>query len=77
MTPNAASGPSRRNFLASTAAVTAAVAGGVPLLSACGGGSDGGSRDGSRDPAAFLSLLARERVTVLNQTPSAFHQLAA
>ncbi|WP_282550171.1 non-ribosomal peptide synthetase, partial [Streptomyces rochei] len=33
--------------------------------------------DVSRDPSAFLSLLARERVTVLNQTPSAFHQLAA
>ncbi|WP_329218547.1 amino acid adenylation domain-containing protein [Streptomyces sp. NBC_01485] len=31
----------------------------------------------SRDPAAFLGLLERERVTVLNQTPSAFHQLAA
>ncbi|WP_177244834.1 non-ribosomal peptide synthetase, partial [Streptomyces sp. yr375] len=31
----------------------------------------------SRDPAAFLRLLERERVTVLNQTPSAFHQLAA
>jgi putative aldouronate transport system substrate-binding protein len=37
MTPNAASGPSRRSFLASTAVATAAVAGGVPLLSACGG----------------------------------------
>ncbi|WP_186778490.1 extracellular solute-binding protein [Streptomyces salinarius] len=46
MTPNAASGPSRRSFLASTAVATAAVAGGVPLLSACGG-SDGGSRDGT------------------------------
>ncbi|MFD9903468.1 amino acid adenylation domain-containing protein [Streptomyces sp. NPDC059063] len=31
----------------------------------------------SRDPGAFLRLLAEERVTVLNQTPSAFYQLAA
>ncbi|MDQ0937556.1 non-ribosomal peptide synthase/polyketide synthase [Streptomyces turgidiscabies] len=31
----------------------------------------------SRDPAAFLDLLEQERVTVLNQTPSAFYQLAA
>ncbi|MCD9141039.1 amino acid adenylation domain-containing protein [Streptomyces albireticuli] len=31
----------------------------------------------SRDPAAFLRLLAAERVTVLNQTPSAFYQLMA
>ncbi|MFE2050995.1 amino acid adenylation domain-containing protein, partial [Streptomyces sp. NPDC059459] len=29
----------------------------------------------SREPGAFLSLLADERVTVLNQTPSAFYQL--
>ncbi|MBA2672061.1 non-ribosomal peptide synthetase [Ramlibacter sp.] len=28
-----------------------------------------------RAPAAFLELLSRERVTVLNQTPSAFYQL--
>ncbi|MFF5363896.1 extracellular solute-binding protein [Streptomyces scabiei] len=47
MTPNSApSSPSRRSFLASTAVATAAVAGGLPLLSACGG-SDGGSREGT------------------------------
>ncbi|MBA2945501.1 extracellular solute-binding protein [Streptomyces himalayensis] len=47
MTPNAASsGPSRRSFLASTAVATAAVAGGMPLLTACGG-SGSGSREGT------------------------------
>ncbi|NDL01110.1 phototemtide A non-ribosomal peptide synthetase PttC [Photorhabdus bodei] len=29
----------------------------------------------SRDPQAFLKLLSEEKVTVLNQTPSAFYQL--
>ncbi|MFJ1767385.1 amino acid adenylation domain-containing protein [Amycolatopsis sp. NPDC088138] len=31
----------------------------------------------SRDPVAFLELLQAERVTVLNQTPTAFRQLAS
>ncbi|MET9392383.1 extracellular solute-binding protein [Streptomyces sp. NPDC006624] len=59
MTPNAASassGPSRRSFLASTAVATAAVAGGVPLLAACGG-SDSGSKDGTTSGKAADKLL--------------------
>ncbi|POX45055.1 Tat pathway signal sequence domain protein [Streptomyces sp. Ru71] len=59
MTPNAASapsGPSRRSFLASTAAATAAVAAGVPLLAACGG-SDSGSRDGTTSGGDARKIL--------------------
>ncbi|GAA3819526.1 extracellular solute-binding protein [Streptomyces coacervatus] len=59
MTPNAASassGPSRRSFLASTAVVTAAVAGGMPLLAACGG-SDSGSRGGTTSGKDAKKLL--------------------
>ncbi|WP_331727807.1 amino acid adenylation domain-containing protein (plasmid) [Streptomyces coelicoflavus] len=33
------------------------------------------SEDETRDPGLFLTLLQRERVTVLNQTPSAFRRL--
>ncbi|GAA2069380.1 hypothetical protein GCM10009801_18910 [Streptomyces albiaxialis] len=33
-------------------------------------------KDVTRDPRRFLRLLAEERVTVLNQTPSAFYELA-
>lgn len=59
MTPNAASassGPSRRSFLASTAVATAAVAGGMPLLAACGG-SESGSRDGTTSGKDAKKLL--------------------
>ncbi|MZF89744.1 extracellular solute-binding protein [Streptomyces sp. SID5643] len=59
MTPNAASaspGPSRRSFLASTAVATAAVAGGTPLLAACGG-SEGGSKDGTTSGKSAKKLL--------------------
>ncbi|MEV7981695.1 extracellular solute-binding protein [Streptomyces sp. NPDC086519] len=59
MTPNAASapsGPSRRSFLASTAVATAAVAGGMPLLAACGA-SDSGSGGGSSSGKDAKKLL--------------------
>ncbi|MFD7713094.1 extracellular solute-binding protein [Streptomyces sp. NPDC059785] len=59
MTPNAASAasdPSRRGFLASSAIAAAAVAGGMPLLTACGG-SDSGSREGTTSGKDAKKLL--------------------
>ncbi|MEV5879611.1 extracellular solute-binding protein [Streptomyces sp. NPDC052101] len=57
MTLNSApSGPSRRSFLASTAVAAVAVAGGAPLLTACGG-SDSGSREGATSGKAADKLL--------------------
>ncbi|CAM5743576.1 extracellular solute-binding protein [Streptomyces hirsutus] len=58
MTPNAStsSGPSRRSFLASTAVATAAVAGGMPLLAACGG-ADGSSREGTTSSKDAKDIL--------------------
>ncbi|MCB8901295.1 MULTISPECIES: extracellular solute-binding protein [unclassified Streptomyces] len=58
MTPNvASSGPSRRSFLATTAIATAAVAGGIPLLTSCSGGSEGDSREGATTGKAADKLL--------------------
>ncbi|MEU4655610.1 extracellular solute-binding protein [Streptomyces sp. NPDC023723] len=59
MTPNAASAasaPSRRSFLASSALAAAAVAGGMPLLTACGG-TDSGSREGTTSGKDAKKLL--------------------
>ncbi|WP_228975905.1 extracellular solute-binding protein [Streptomyces sp. DH12] len=61
MTPNSPStrpsGPGRRGFLASTAVAAAAVAGGVPLLSACGGGSRSERKDGATSGKDAEKLL--------------------
>src|SRR3954468_2645183 len=58
MTPNSpsASAPSRRGFLASSALATVAVAGGVPLLTACGG-TDSKDREGATSGKAADKLL--------------------
>jgi putative aldouronate transport system substrate-binding protein len=68
MTPNtSASGPSassRRSFLASTAVATVAVAGGMPLLAACGG-SDSGSKEGTtsgKDAKKILPAFVAQNV---------------
>ncbi len=63
MTPNTSS-PSRRTFLASTAFVTAAVSGGMPLLAACSG-SDGGSKEGTtsgKDAKKILPAFVAQNV---------------
>jgi putative aldouronate transport system substrate-binding protein len=56
MTPNSPSAPSRRSFLASTAVATAAVAGGVPLLAACGG-ADTTKKEGTTSEKDAKKLL--------------------
>jgi putative aldouronate transport system substrate-binding protein len=69
MTPNAASapsGPSRRSFLASTAVATAAVAGGMPLLAACGGSQEGrkeGTTSGKDAKKLLPTFVARNVVS--------------
>ncbi|GGN11868.1 extracellular solute-binding protein [Streptomyces fuscichromogenes] len=69
MTPNAASapsGPSRRRFLTATAVATAAVAGGMPLLTACGAsdsGSGGGSSSGKDAKKLLPAYVANNVVT--------------
>ncbi|MFF4212650.1 extracellular solute-binding protein [Streptomyces sp. NPDC001796] len=82
MTPNfatASSGPSRRSFLASTAVATAAVAGGMPLLAACGG-SDSGSREGTTSrktadkmlPTYVASTVAKPDIPSKNGSAAGF-----
>ncbi|WP_031085554.1 extracellular solute-binding protein [Streptomyces sp. NRRL WC-3549] len=61
MTPNSApsSAPSRRRFLASGAFAALAVAGGAPLLAACGGSGSGGasSKEGTTTGKALKKVL--------------------
>lgn len=61
MTPNSApspTAPSRRTFLASSAFAAVAVAGGVPLLAACGGsGSGSGTKEGTTTGKALKKVL--------------------
>ncbi|MCX3064324.1 extracellular solute-binding protein [Streptomyces beihaiensis] len=57
MTPNSPSSrPSRRSFLGSTAVAAVAVAGGVPLLAACGG-SENTEREGATSAKNAQNLL--------------------
>ncbi|MEV8308836.1 extracellular solute-binding protein [Streptomyces flavidovirens] len=58
MTPNSPYTPSRRSFLASTAVAAAAVAGGLPLLAACGGPAQGG-KEGATGGKALKAILPK------------------
>jgi len=61
MTPNSSpssTAPSRRSFLATGAVAAVAVAGGVPLLAACGGsGSGAGSKEGTTTGKALKKVV--------------------
>ncbi|MEV6246873.1 extracellular solute-binding protein [Streptomyces sp. NPDC051742] len=66
------SGQSRRGFLASTTAVALAVAGGAPLLAACGGGADSGKKDGTttgKDAAKLLPAFVASTVVTPDIAP--------
>ncbi|MBO1330861.1 extracellular solute-binding protein [Streptomyces sp. VRA16 Mangrove soil] len=81
MTPNSPSTPSRRSFLASTAVAAAAVAGGMPLLAACGG-SDTKDREGATSgknaqkmlPAFTASQLVQPDIPAKNGSPAGYTQ---
>ncbi|MFD4646763.1 extracellular solute-binding protein [Streptomyces sp. NPDC057717] len=81
MTPNSpsASAPSRRSFLASTAVAAAAVAGGMPLLAACGGsgnkdqeGTTSGKAADKLLPAFVASKFANPDVPSKNGSASGY-----
>ncbi|RDG38857.1 extracellular solute-binding protein [Streptomyces corynorhini] len=57
MTPKSSSAPSRRSFLASTAVAAAAVAGGVPLLTACSGSAESSGKGGTTSGKDAKKLL--------------------
>lgn len=57
MTPNSTSAPSRRSFLASTAVAAAAVSGGLPLLTACGGSGSNSSNEGTTTGKDLKGIL--------------------
>ncbi|GAA5038336.1 extracellular solute-binding protein [Streptomyces siamensis] len=84
MTPNSAtSAPSRRSFLASTAVAAAAVAGGMPLLTACGG--QDGNKEGTTSgkdarkilPAFVASSVVTPDIPAKNGSAAGFTQAIA